>query len=128
MGAKLPDRSKNSKVHTECFLNRKKFSRKANGENVMRIENLTFADRLRFLAKQGQYGHQRSPSNYYPSDNTMSDCPWGWMHREIARIPLKHPDGRVYAHRIMSEPTTSITTPGRSSASLQGATVGSIIT
>ena len=105
MGAKLARRSKIIKAHTERFLNRKKFSQKATGENVMRIENLTFADRLRFLAKQGQYGHVRQPHNYYPSDNTMSECPWDWMNREVARIPLKHPDGSVYAHKIASEPT-----------------------
>lgn len=71
----------------------------------MRIEDMTFADRLRHLAKQGQYGHVRDPHNYYPSDNTMSECPWDWMHKEIYRVPLYASTGKVYAWRIVSEPT-----------------------
>ena len=67
---------------------------------------MTFADRLRHLAKQGQYGHSREPHNYYPQDNTMSDCPLDWMNRELYKEPLKHPDGRVYAYRIASEKTS----------------------
>lgn len=72
---------------------------------MARIEGMTFAQRLRTLAASGQYGHVRKPHNYYPSDYSMSDCPWDWMHREVGRKPLYDTAGRLAGESIQSVPT-----------------------
>lgn len=62
-----------------------------------RIEGLTFAERLRYLARCGQYGHACKPHQLHVSDSGPNDLwePWSWRHRETGRCGT----------RILSEPT-----------------------
>jgi len=65
----------------------------------MKIDGITMANRLRTLAKLGQYGHTVKPHRLFVS-TTACSVPWDWFNRDIGRVPFS---GGGYA--IKSERT-----------------------